>query len=164
MTNISSELKTQRYPDQSTGKTGMEGCISPISLFLSGCQSQARGTFSSIHHPAIGQCPSLRARGPHREASSRFASYTRLKPVIPYVSLTSNRVPPPFFDEYREGRDIASCVAHAFHIAPLPLRNMQPLGLKREQTAYLLYRVTRERGAGRGAHAEQPEAAGHHLA
>ena len=27
MTNISSELKTQRYPDHSTGKAGMEGCI-----------------------------------------------------------------------------------------------------------------------------------------
>ena len=49
---------------------------------MSGYQSQARGTFSCIHHPTTPRGPSLRAMGFHRQASSPFHDSWQARPAM----------------------------------------------------------------------------------
>ena len=65
----------------------------------------SRRNLTFHRHPAIGQGSSLRAMSPYRrEASSKCVSSIRRHTTSPWVSLSSNRVPPHLFFRKHEGR------------------------------------------------------------
>jgi hypothetical protein len=85
MTDISSQLKVQRYPDRSPGKTGMKGGVSShqsVSERMPGERSQKEPSLASTI-PQRGDARRFAALGLHREASSTFISCTRLKSRYP---------------------------------------------------------------------------------